>query len=508
MSIWWIIFWWILWIAFSKILWYIKNNESAEITLTMVAAHITFLLSEFITEYVNIFNFNIEISWVIATTVAWIILWNYWKYKITPKVEENMEQFWDFFAFIANSIVFILMWLVLSHIQIDFVKFLAPVFIVIFIVILARWLSIYLPIWIFNKMKLEEEIPLSWQHLLSWGSLRWALALMMALMIPWKGDADYSKILEFQKNIWWNFDFDIKDFILVITIWAIMFTLLIKATSIAWLVKKLWIDKLNEMEKFEYDEWRILANLKILEKINTLYWKKYLTNDEYFSLKKKYWEKLKNAIFDLKDILKKCNKVQADDLIKKAISLHALWIEKQYLKNLFAYNEIDEKDFKFIFSKISKQKDRIENWESQIKNINEKFYWNCVIERFLDKIALRKNSWDIRKYIRNRAKVVITRKVLKELEWLKDLNLWFDKKHFDEVQDLYRKFYKIAEEKKDVLFAKNKKEISEIEAKLVEKSLLKLEEKVVKDLYEKEIITPKLYIKFIEEIEEEFYWVL
>ncbi|MCD5383059.1 hypothetical protein LR002_02970, partial [Candidatus Gracilibacteria bacterium] len=322
------------------------------------------------------------------------------------------------------------------------------------------------------------------------------------------GDADYSKILEFQKNIGWNFDFDIKDFILVITIGAIMFTLLIKATSIAWLVKKLGIDKLNEMEKFEYDEGRILANLKILEKINTLYGKKYLTNDEYFSLKKKYGEKLKNAIFDLKDILKKCNKVQADDLIKKAISLHALGIEKQYLKNLFAYNEIDEKDFKFIFSKISKQKDRIENGESQIKNINEKFYGNCVIERFLDKIALRKNSGDIRKYIRNRAKVVITRKVLKELEGLKDLNLGFDKKHFDEVQDLYRKFYKIAEEKKDVLFAKNKKEISEIEAKLVEKSLLKLEEKVVKDLYEKEIITPKLYIKFIEEIEEEFYGVL
>jgi len=37
---------------------------------------------------------------------------------------------------------------------------------------------------------------------------------------------------------------------------------------------------------------------------------------------------------------------------------------------------------------------------------------------------------------------------------------------------------------------------------------LKLEEKVVKDLYDREIITPKLYIKFIEEIEDEFYKVV
>jgi hypothetical protein len=44
-----------------------------------------------------------------------------------------------------------------------------------------------------------------------------------------------------------------------------------------------------------------------------------------------------------------------------------------------------------------------------------------------------------------------------------------------------------------------------VESKLVEKSLLKLEENVINDLYDKEIITPKLYIKFMDEIEEEIY---
>jgi hypothetical protein len=73
---------------------------------------------------------------------------------------------------------------------------------------------------------------------------------------------------------------------------------------------------------------------------------------------------------------------------------------------------------------------------------------------------------------------------------------------------LYKKFNKTAEEKKSILFEENKEKITNIESQLVEKSLLKLEEKVIKDLHDREIITPKLYIKFIEEIEEEFYKVV
>jgi len=331
---------------------------------------------------------------------------------------------------------------------------------------------------------------------------------MMALMIPWKWDSWYLKILEFQKNVWWNFDFDIKDFILVITIWSIIFTLLIKATTITWLTKKLWIDKLDDVEEFEYEEWKILANLKILEKINNLFWKKYLTKEEYFELKRKYWENLKNAVFKLQKLLKDSTKINADDFIKKAISIHALWIEKQYLKSLYKYNEISEKDFKFIYNKICKQKERVETWETQVKTYEEKIIWDCYIWKFLDKFTDKKNLWDIWKYVRNRTKSVITRKVIKELKELRDLNFWFDKKNFDEIIELYEKFYKIAEQKKDEVFEKHKEKIVKIESKLVEKSLLKLEEKVINDLHDREIITPKLHIKFIEEIEEEFYRVV
>lgn len=504
MMIWWVLFWSLTWVLFSKVIWYIKNNELVEITLTMILAHVTFILSEVITHHVSIFGHHLYISWVIATTIAWIIVWNYWRYKITPKVEHHMSQFWEFFAFISNSLIFILMWLILSLIEVDFVSFIIPITIVILVVMVARAISIYLPIWFLNFFKLEERIPNTWQFLLSWWSLRWALALMMALMIPWKWEEWYEKMLAFQQNVWWDFSFDIKDFIIVITIGSIMFTLFIKATTIWYFMKKSWVSRLHELEEFEYYEWRILALLKMLQKLNTIYEKTYLNEKEVLGLKAKYENKLKESVEALKNMLSKLWKDDSKDLIRKALSLHALWIEKQYLKELFKYNEIWEKNFKFVINKINRQVERLENSKPQLSTIaNDKVEYD-FLQKIVKFLSFEKETFADR-YIRNRTRAIITRKVIKELKELQEIDFGFDKEIFNEIIDLYESFNKVANMKKDVISKENKELISKLEEQLADKSLLKLEESVICDLSEKEIITPKLYIKFMEEIEEEIF---
>ncbi len=495
----WILFWAFTWVLFSKIIWYINNNEEAEIVLTMLLAHITFILAELITHFYPF----IPISWVIATVVASIIIWNYGRYKITPRVEAHMQKFWEFFAFIANSIVFILMWLILSSINIDFIQFIFPIAIVILIIMVARVISVYIPIKVINTFKMEEKIPSSWITLLSWGSLRWALALMMVLMIPWVGDSWYEQMLVFQNSVWWLYDFSIKDFLLVLTIWSIMFTLLIKAPLTPIIMRQLKVDKLHRLEEFEYEEWKILANLKIIEKLNSSYKKAYLTNVEYDELTKTYTAKLNNAIKSMKKLI--WNRPHdSSSLVRRAISLHALWIEKQYLKNLFYYNEIDEHNFKYILRKIEKQMERIEHDNSQLRKISNKSNDYDIFSKFVVSIYKR-NSTDLDAYIRNRTRVIITRKVIKELRVLSKTDFWFSKDIFNEVITIYSNFNKSADIKRIKLFSANRSTINSIESKLINKSLLKLEEKVVKDLYDKEIITPKLYIKFMDNIEKEMY---
>ena len=96
-------------IIFSKGIQLIKNNEAVEITLTMILAHVTFIATELISEHVLIGGRELKISGVIATAFAAIIMGNYGRTKISPRVETYMDKFWNFFAFISNSLVFLLM---------------------------------------------------------------------------------------------------------------------------------------------------------------------------------------------------------------------------------------------------------------------------------------------------------------------------------------------------------------------------------------------------------------
>lgn len=504
MMIWWAVFGWLIGILFSKLVWSIKNAESVEIMLTMILAHITFLLAEATTHFLHN-ELHIEylgVSGVIATVIAWIVMWNYWKYKITPKVEHHVEQMWEFFAFVSNSIVFILIGLIISDItHIEFIDFILPIVISIIIVSIARAISVYGPIWFLNKFNFGQKIPISWQHIMSWWSLRWSLALMMVLLIPWKGQEWFEKILVFQEIVNWPYDYSIKDFILVIVIGCIIFTLLIKATTIPLLMKKTGVSKLHDLEQFEYFEWNILMLIKVITKLESMYEKGWLIKKEYKELKEKYDSKLVNWIIELKTFLKN-HKDTSNDLIKRAINLHSLWAEKKFLKELFLWNEIWEKNFRYILRKIEKQIDRLHIWKNQLRR-----NWKSDYDIFqkMAIISYKEKYYPSEIFTRHRAKMIIIKKVMFELEELIKLDLWFWKSVFIEATEFYEDLYKSASKKFNKIVEDYPMTSLKLDTKLAEKSIFALEESVIEEMYSKWIISDKLYLKFKGEIEADFY---
>ncbi len=227
--------------VFAKAIEYTRSNESVSIMLMMVLAHITFILSELISEHLAIAGQEIKFSSIIATTIAAMMIGNYGRYKISPRAGGFVEKFWGQFAFIANSLVFILIGLLFSTLPFSIVSFSIPIIITVLIVALGRALSIYPTIAFVNRLKKEEPIPRSWQHLLAWGSLRGALAVTLVFLIP------DTYIPE-----GWGYVFTPKEFILALTIGCIYATLFIKATTIGHFIKKLNIDRLHRMEEVEY----------------------------------------------------------------------------------------------------------------------------------------------------------------------------------------------------------------------------------------------------------------
>lgn len=62
---------------------------------------------------------------------------------------------------------------------------------------------------------------------------------MMVLMIPGQGDTDFEKMLAFEQSVGWEYPFHIKEFLLILTITNIMFTLFVKAPTISVMMKKM-----------------------------------------------------------------------------------------------------------------------------------------------------------------------------------------------------------------------------------------------------------------------------
>ena len=146
------------------------DDHLVELTLSTVAAYGSFLIAE-----------DLHVSGVLSTLIAGILVGNFGlPNAYSDKGREFIMDFWEFMAFIANSIIFFLIGVSQAN-QISF-STLLPVTVAILVVMLGRAAAIYPLSALFDKSRLK--IDRNHQHVLFWGGLRGALALALALGLP------------------------------------------------------------------------------------------------------------------------------------------------------------------------------------------------------------------------------------------------------------------------------------------------------------------------------------
>lgn len=146
------------------------DDHLIEITLTMVAAYGSFLLAE-----------HFHLSGVLASLVAGLLTGNLGSLgSFTDKGRDAVVSFWEFIAFVVNSLIFMLIGIRGAY-Q-DFTNLLIPIAIAILLVLLGRAIAIYPLSALFLRSGLQ--VSFNHQHILFWGGLRGALALALALGLP------------------------------------------------------------------------------------------------------------------------------------------------------------------------------------------------------------------------------------------------------------------------------------------------------------------------------------
>jgi CPA1 family monovalent cation:H+ antiporter len=147
------------------------NDHLVEITLTTLAAYGSFLLAE-----------RLHASGVLASLTAGLMVGNLGSAgAISDSGRPHVLAAWEFFAFVANSFVFLLIGIQLVGVPISSLGWLTAA-IAILLVLVGRAIAVYPLATMFRPTKLA--VPWSFQNVLFWGGLRGALALALALTVP------------------------------------------------------------------------------------------------------------------------------------------------------------------------------------------------------------------------------------------------------------------------------------------------------------------------------------
>jgi monovalent cation:H+ antiporter, CPA1 family len=145
------------------------DDPQIEITLTTIIAYGSYLLAN-----------HLHLSGVIATASAGLMVGNFGAKKgMSAQTRTALESFWEYLAFVMNSLVFLLIGL---EVHLDALAHAwRPALFAIAAVLIGRSLSVYLLVPVSNMF--AENIPIRWQHVMVWGGLRGALALALALSL-------------------------------------------------------------------------------------------------------------------------------------------------------------------------------------------------------------------------------------------------------------------------------------------------------------------------------------
>jgi monovalent cation:H+ antiporter, CPA1 family len=145
------------------------DDHLLEITLTTIAAYGSYLLSE-----------TMHVSPVIAVIVAGITVGNYGRRKMSANTQVAVDSFWEYAAFVVNSLVFLLIGLEIPLSLLTqhagFILWTALAMVV------SRAIVIYGLFPLINR--LSSPITGKWRHVLFWGGLRGSLSIALVLSLP------------------------------------------------------------------------------------------------------------------------------------------------------------------------------------------------------------------------------------------------------------------------------------------------------------------------------------
>lgn len=305
-------------IAARLVIWFITRVNSEEMiqnSVIILSAYLVFILSQY----------YLGISGVIALVAFGLTIAYVGKPRLKPQVNTFMGSFWELLTYIANTLIFIIVGVVIAE-KVDFSWAHCAVLLLIYIALnIIRYITIMTlyPIMKRSGYGLNKKESI----ILTWGGLRGALGMTLALMVSYT-----PAIPE-----------EIRSQVLFFTAGTVTLTLCINATTMRWLLNKLGLIYIptartmmeNKIQNLLHESSeKYFERLKTREALNGANWEKV---SQYITAMPNAQE----AIPMTNDVM---NEIRLRILDKEKMFLHQIYDEGIIAKTSFMLlsNSLDE----------------------------------------------------------------------------------------------------------------------------------------------------------------------
>ncbi|MFV0283487.1 MAG: cation:proton antiporter [Castellaniella sp.] len=220
------------WVAIELFRW-LRGWPTAEITLTVALAYLTFFIGE---HYLGV-------SGVVATVIAGLVVGSSGRTRMSPTTFEQLEGAWAQFGFWANSLIFLFAAMLIPRMMAEITWMEVLLILVVFIVTLcARGVIVYGLLPLLGRLRLSTEVSPSYRAVMLLGGLRGAVSLALALAVTEQPAVPH----------------EARQFIAVVTTGFVLMTLFINGLTLRPLIHRLGLNQLSPVDRSLRDQAQIV----------------------------------------------------------------------------------------------------------------------------------------------------------------------------------------------------------------------------------------------------------
>lgn len=220
---------------------WLRGYPTAEITLTLTLAYLSFFISE---HYLGV-------SGVVATVIAGLVVGSTGRTRMSPVTFEHLASSWAQFGFWANSLIFIFAAMLIPKLMAATdLQELMLVVVVFVVTLVARGVVVFGLLPLLGLTPFGTKVSTPYKTVMMWGGLRGAVSLALALAVT-------------EQNV---VPEDTRHFIAVVTTGFVLCTLFINGMTLRPLIRMLGLNQLSMAERTIRNQVLVVALAGIQDK--------------------------------------------------------------------------------------------------------------------------------------------------------------------------------------------------------------------------------------------------